>query len=513
MKKLLFGLLACITMATIWYGCTKDYEETDLTGTIYGTVTDFATGEPVANANVSLRPGGESTLTGSDGQFEFQGIADGNYSLVVSKAEYSTLMDDYIIVMKDGMRMRRDVQIKKLPTFIQFFDMDGSVLQVLDFGSSASVVSKSFKLFNNGTVTIHCHANYNCNWISSVSTIPNEIVPGQTITITVSINRSRLANGENKTMLTIASNNGSNEIEIRASSATGNPPVVTMSQPSSVTATSVFLEGSIANDQGSQVTSKGFCYSTSPNPTTNDQVIHLGSGSSSFSHTVYDLQSNRTYHVRAFATTNLGTGYSSDMTFTTTSGLPDVGPTVIHSTYVTVVSCSSEVISDNGFSVTNKGFCWSSQHTPTTSDNVVNAGSGTGFFSEYLSSLQPSTTYRVRAFATNSKGTAYGPEVTVTTLSGLATVTTKQPTRSGSTVSTGGAASCDQCAIYDKGVCYGFSSNPNLSSLFEHTIDGYSDGSFTSQFTPSGHGTLHVRAYATTQYGTAYGEDKTINIP
>ena len=39
---------------------------------IYGHVTDFATGEDVANANVQFRQGGEMTLTGSDGMFEFR---------------------------------------------------------------------------------------------------------------------------------------------------------------------------------------------------------------------------------------------------------------------------------------------------------------------------------------------------------------------------------------------------------------------------------------------------------
>lgn len=77
---------------------------------IYGHVTDYETGEDVANASVQLRPGGDTTLTGADGMFEFRGLPAGDYSITVSKAGYSDLVDDYVITVRDRM-VRRDVQI------------------------------------------------------------------------------------------------------------------------------------------------------------------------------------------------------------------------------------------------------------------------------------------------------------------------------------------------------------------------------------------------------------------
>lgn len=77
---------------------------------IYGHVTDYETGEDVANASVQLRPGGDTTLTGSDGMFEFRGLPSGDYSITVSKAGYSDLVDDFVITVRDRM-VRRDVQI------------------------------------------------------------------------------------------------------------------------------------------------------------------------------------------------------------------------------------------------------------------------------------------------------------------------------------------------------------------------------------------------------------------
>lgn len=79
-------------------------------GGIYGTVTDFDTGEPVQNANVQLRPSGNTAITGSDGMFEFRDINPGDYKLKVSATGYKDLIDDYVITVEDKM-MRRDVQI------------------------------------------------------------------------------------------------------------------------------------------------------------------------------------------------------------------------------------------------------------------------------------------------------------------------------------------------------------------------------------------------------------------
>ena len=55
MKKLiLITSMIVIAIAVLWQGCTKPEE----IGSIYGTVTDFETGEPIKNANVTLRPSG-----------------------------------------------------------------------------------------------------------------------------------------------------------------------------------------------------------------------------------------------------------------------------------------------------------------------------------------------------------------------------------------------------------------------------------------------------------------------
>ena len=76
------------------------------------------------------------------------------------------------------------------------------------------------------------------------------------------------------------------------------------------------------------------------------------------------------------------------------------------------------VTSDGGASVTERGVVYSISANPAITDlssTIVRSGNGTGAFICNLSNLQAGTTYYVRAYAINSKGTAYGEEVSFTT--------------------------------------------------------------------------------------------------
>ena len=121
MKRIIALTLMIITIAVQWQGCKKPEE----TGSIYGTVTDFDTGEPVKNANVKLQPSGETTMTGSDGTYMFQDLKKGDYSLSLSKAEYEDLNDDYVIQLAAGRNACRDVQMKKKVALMRITDMNG----------------------------------------------------------------------------------------------------------------------------------------------------------------------------------------------------------------------------------------------------------------------------------------------------------------------------------------------------------------------------------------------------
>ena len=76
-------------------------------------------------------------------------------------------------------------------------------------------------------------------------------------------------------------------------------------------------------------------------------------------------------------------------------------------------------VSDNGgYTVTARGICWSTNENPTLNDDYTTDGSGTGVFISEITGLSLNTSYYVRAYATNSEGTAYGNQETFITQSG-----------------------------------------------------------------------------------------------
>lgn len=95
-------------------------------------------------------------------------------------------------------------------------------------------------------------------------------------------------------------------------------------------------------------------------------------------------------------------------------------PTVVTSQTVsqlTAISarCSGSVVSDGGSPILASGLCYSTTPTPTLQDTYMLANNENNFSVE-LSDLNDNTTYYVRAFAINCKGTAYGDVVTFTTV-------------------------------------------------------------------------------------------------
>ncbi len=99
-------------------------------------------------------------------------------------------------------------------------------------------------------------------------------------------------------------------------------------------------------------------------------------------------------------------------------GLPIVSGTATRTS--STISLSGTISSDRGSAITARGFVWSnSSVSPTTSDNVIASGTGTGTFSASITSA--SGNYHIRSYATNANGTSYGPTTSylVPTISSL----------------------------------------------------------------------------------------------
>jgi hypothetical protein len=74
------------------------------------------------------------------------------------------------------------------------------------------------------------------------------------------------------------------------------------------------------------------------------------------------------------------------------------------------------ITSDGGASITSRGVCWNTTPDPSILGPHTSDGTGSGSFISQLSGLNPNTPYYVRAWATNSAGTAYGNTLSFTTL-------------------------------------------------------------------------------------------------
>ena len=103
-------------------------------------------------------------------------------------------------------------------------------------------------------------------------------------------------------------------------------PEITTNSISSVTPNSAVCGGNITSDGGSPVTERGVCWSTVGNLTVNASRTTDGSGTGTYSSTITGLSVITKYYVRAYATSSVGTGYGSTVSFTTPSNLPEIDP-------------------------------------------------------------------------------------------------------------------------------------------------------------------------------------------
>jgi len=92
--------------------------------------------------------------------------------------------------------------------------------------------------------------------------------------------------------------------------------------------------------------------------------------------------------------------------------------TAVSSISETTAISGGNITNDGGTLITQRGICYSTSPSPTTANMTIISGSGTGSFISNLTGLTASTSYYVRAFATNSLGTAYGNELSFTTTAG-----------------------------------------------------------------------------------------------
>jgi hypothetical protein len=346
-------------------------------------------------------------------------------------------------------------------------------------------------------------------------------------------------------------------------------PGLSTRQVSEVLAMEARSGGTFTNDYGSPVTQKGVCWSTSENPTTEDQCTIDGDGLGSFESSMSGLRAATQYHARAYATNADATAYGEQRSFTTMTGVTEFDISEPFGITATSVRVDVEVKADGGAPLLDWGVCLATQSGPTVDDLCLSAGSlgkmrvvsidssnqrdmvsgggipvgdangiaaanasgsspetlkvlskgglnlsleisQTGSSASFsVENIQAGVRYYVRAYGYNEAVSHhYSQERTFSTFSGIADVDTRQISAitAFTAVVRGAVTSGNGAEVTGRGVCLVLADGvPGLDDTCIAAGQGL--GEFSVDLTDlTPQQSYSVRAYATTSIGTGWGE-------
>lgn len=137
--------------------------------------------------------------------------------------------------------------------------------------------------------------------------------------------------------------------------------IVATAQPADITDVSAVVGGVVTLPEGSHVFLRGVCWGTEPNPDIDGNHTSDGSGIGAFVSILEGLDIETTYHIRAYAVTDYGLAYGSDVTFTTglvytitaTSNPEEGGEISGMGTYQEGTECTLTATPNEGYTFTN----------------------------------------------------------------------------------------------------------------------------------------------------------------
>ena len=513
MKKTIF-LVLCTMAVAIWHGC-KSEEET-LSGSIYGVVTDKATGEPISAAGVELSPLGYHTVTGTEGQFEFRELTPGSYTLLVTKTGYLDYLSRAIEVAP-SQAAKGDVQIEQLPPALKVVDDNRQEISELDYGSAEADVARSFNIFNDGTETLEWQITKTADWITEISKEEGVLKPGATQSLVMIIDRGLMPSGENTTTVHITSSSGSKQLTVIV---TNNRKSISLNilETTEITATTALFNAEILNEGVPKYTERGFVYNTSTMPTIDKTIALLTApvnDDNKFSVKAEGLKLNQTYYVRAYASNSVSTVYSNNqVSFVAKASLP-----IVSTQDVTQVDIAKGSATFNGTVVSNgdpvyteRGFVYGTVPNPTVDNNKkVVSGNGLGKYSANVTGLEEGNVYYVRSYATNEYGTAYGIDASFNFIAAMPTINTLPATNikigNGTVTFNGQVETLGDLGYSERGFVYNTTHNPTIDDT-KVIASGTGTGKYSINATNIQEGSVYyVRAYLVNSKGVVYGEE------
>lgn len=191
-------------------------------------------------------------------------------------------------------------------------------------------------------------------------------------------------------------------------------PYVTTDSIIELFATSATAQGNVTADGGHAVTARGMVWikvskDIEPSIENCDSMSQDQSGLGIFVSNLTNLSLGEEYYVRAYATNARGTAYGDLKRFMATGKYATVVTGAVSNVTSTTAIVSGSVTDRGYLDITERGFVWGTEEMPSLEQCAghIPCGEGLGDFSLMLTDLQPETTYYVRAYAVNLRGTAY----------------------------------------------------------------------------------------------------------
>ena len=185
MKKTICLLFSIALFCGLWHSCQP---EVVLPGGIYGTVLDKESGEPIRNAEITLNPGGKTTVVGSNGTYEFVNLEAGMYTVNVQADGYDHNSKTANVV--NGESTACDFHLTKT-----IINQDLEITPTsLNFGTTQNQLSVT--ITNRGTEETAWSLDLGvCKWLSA-NPVSGRIGAGKTQAIIFSVDRSLLQKDE-----------------------------------------------------------------------------------------------------------------------------------------------------------------------------------------------------------------------------------------------------------------------------------------------------------------------------
>lgn len=208
--------LVTLFMFLVFVSCGEDMviQDDDRT-TVSGHIIDNFSREPIEGANVSIGYGTVeySYITGTDGNYYIENIfAGGDRYLTVTRKGYKEYEEK--IVLCSGI-MTFDVFLERLPPLsVDTGRILDSYKDRLDFGSDIGNVVGSFAIINNSDQRVEWEIEHTCSWVETITPEKGILDGGQTTSVLVNIDRTKLAQGNNNAVLNVVSDSPASSIPV-----------------------------------------------------------------------------------------------------------------------------------------------------------------------------------------------------------------------------------------------------------------------------------------------------------